>query len=172
MSRWIDPSRWLRGLSAGLVASSLALGGCAGKAEPEATPKQDAPAATADGKPADAAVPAGRDAQHQAFVDAVRNADDPPPDADRPPDETVSKKPVHRILESVREGWDCDPLHQPGGQEDHLHGRRRHERRADAGRPVRATSRPTTSATSSRWRRRGTTTNSSSRRVAARAGSR
>ena len=103
-------SRWLRSLTAGLLAGSVALGGCDKEAEPEAAPVGDAavvatPVVSATEKNA-APVPAARDAQHQAFADAVRNADNPPADAERPPDETVSKKPVHRILESVRGNWD------------------------------------------------------------------
>ncbi len=48
-----------------------------------------------------------RDRLHQSFTEAVRGADDPPPgDAVRPPDETITKKPVHRILDAVRNNWD------------------------------------------------------------------
>ncbi len=103
-------SRWLRGLTIGLLAGSVALGGCGKKAEPKA--EDDKVSAVATTPDADVAakdatpVAAVRDAHHQAFADAVRNADNPPVDAERPPDETVSKKPVHRILESVRSNWD------------------------------------------------------------------
>jgi cyclophilin family peptidyl-prolyl cis-trans isomerase len=102
-----DRSRWLRSLSAGLLAGSVALGGCAEKSAPEAAPKEDAPAAVAGVQKAEPATPSGRDARHQAFADAVRSADNPPPGADRPPDETATGKPVHRILESVRANWDA-----------------------------------------------------------------
>ena len=111
-----DRSRWLRRLVAGLLAGSIALGGCAEKAEPVAEPKEDAPATIADAKKAEPVVPSGRDAQHQAFADVVRSADNPPPDADRPPDETISKKPVHRLLESVRESWDTIRFTSPAGK--------------------------------------------------------
>lgn len=48
-----------------------------------------------------------RDHLHASFTDAVRGADDPPPgDAVRPPDETLTKKKVHRILDTVKSTWD------------------------------------------------------------------
>ena len=115
MSPRTDRSRWLRGLAAGLLAGGLALGGCAEKSDPEAAPKEDAPAAATEAKKAEPA-PAAHDARHQAFADAVRSSDNPPPDADRPPDETVSKKPVHRILESVRGNWDAIRFTTPAGK--------------------------------------------------------
>ena len=103
-------SRWLRRLTTGLLAGSVALGGCGKKVEP----KEDAttapavastPVVTVSAKGGIA--PIVRDAQHQTFADAVRSADNPPADAERPPDETVSKKQVHRILESIRDTWDA-----------------------------------------------------------------
>ena len=111
-----DRSRWLRRLAAGLLAGSIALSGCADNAEPIAEPTEDTPAAVAEAKKAEPPAPAGRDAQHQAFADAVRTSDNPPPDADRPPDETVSKKPVHRLLESVRASWDTIRFTSPTGK--------------------------------------------------------
>jgi cyclophilin family peptidyl-prolyl cis-trans isomerase len=111
MSLRTDRSRWLRGLAAGLLAGSVALSGCGKKAEPkeDSAPSANVPAASKEVTKADPVAPAGpivRDTQHQAFADAVRNSENPPADADRPPDETVSKKPVYRILENVRESWD------------------------------------------------------------------
>jgi cyclophilin family peptidyl-prolyl cis-trans isomerase len=51
--------------------------------------------------------PIKRDRLHQAFADAVRSSEDPPPaDAVRPPDETVTKKPCHRFLDIVKNSWD------------------------------------------------------------------
>ena len=105
MSLRTDGSRWLRGVAAGLLAGSVSLSGCAKKAEPTEESAPTVPAVT-KAEPVAASGPTVRDAQHQAFADAVRNSEDPPADADRPPDETVSKKPVHRILENVRESWD------------------------------------------------------------------
>ena len=113
MSRWTDRGRWLRRMAAGLLAGSVALGGCGKKAEPAVAPKEDSAQtssspATADGKKNELSAPGPvvRDALHQAFADAVRNSENPPEGAEKPPDETVSKKPVHRILESVRQNWD------------------------------------------------------------------
>lgn len=58
-----------------------------------------------------------RDRLHQTFGDAVRGADDPPPeDAVRPPDETISKKRVHRLLDAVRTTWDDIRFTTPAGK--------------------------------------------------------
>lgn len=109
-----------RTLSVALVAAGLA--GCGAKTETK-VPAADEPAAEAKppaGKTI-AATPvsrssAPRDRLHQAFADAVRNADDPPPgDAVRPPDETVSKKPVHKLLDAVKSGWDDIRFTTPAG---------------------------------------------------------
>ncbi|MFO0844345.1 MAG: peptidylprolyl isomerase [Gemmataceae bacterium] len=104
MTRWFP-----RTLAAALVAAGLA--GCGAKTETKAPVTAEAApeAKEADGLPVAAAPrPAGpRDRLHQAFADAVRGADDPPPgDAVRPPDETVSKKPVYKLLDAVKSGWD------------------------------------------------------------------
>lgn len=107
--------RALRYLAAGLVLGSLTALGCGQKTQPEPSAKNvdPAPAASSSGGKTVVATPvssnaaAGRDRLHQPFADAVRSADNPPPaDAVRPPDETVTKKPVHRILEAVRTSWD------------------------------------------------------------------
>jgi cyclophilin family peptidyl-prolyl cis-trans isomerase len=109
-----------RTLSVALVAAGLA--GCGAKTETK-VPAADEPAAEAK-QPAGKTVVATpvsrssalRDRLHQAFADAVRNADDPPPgDAVRPPDETVSKKPVHKILDAVKSGWDDIRFTTPTG---------------------------------------------------------
>jgi cyclophilin family peptidyl-prolyl cis-trans isomerase len=92
----------------------LALPGCGKKTEADLSAKPDVGEATTTGTGISKAVQATpvarsvptRDRMHQAWTDAVRNADDPPPaDAVRPPDETVSKKPVHRILDAVKTSW-------------------------------------------------------------------
>ncbi|MFM7148604.1 MAG: peptidylprolyl isomerase [Gemmataceae bacterium] len=58
-----------------------------------------------------------RDRMHQAFAEAVRGPDDPPPgDAVRPPDMTVSKKPVYRLLERVKATWDEIRFTSPSGK--------------------------------------------------------
>jgi cyclophilin family peptidyl-prolyl cis-trans isomerase len=69
------------------------------------------PARTSSGKPDTPATPAGskvprRDALHQSFTDATRAADNPPADVNRPPDETVTKKPVHKLLADLQARWD------------------------------------------------------------------
>ena len=111
-------------LAAGLLGAALGLLGCGEKPRPDDSPKAEpaaasaketATAVTAAPEPGGAA-PA-RDKMHQAFADAVRSADDPPPaDAARPPDETVSKKPVHRILDAVKGEWDAIRFTSPAGK--------------------------------------------------------
>lgn len=95
-----------------LTALLVAGLGCGGKSDP--APARTEPVVEAGGKAVAAtpvsrggAAPAERDRLHKAFADAVRGADDPPEDAVRPPDETVSKKPVYKFCEQVKERWDA-----------------------------------------------------------------
>lgn len=103
----------LRILSTLLLGGALGVLGCGQKAEPQAPAKAE-PVAVTKPTPIVAKEPpptpvAGQpDRLHQPFNEAVRGADDPPPaDAVRPPDETVTKKPVHRLLEDVKAKWDA-----------------------------------------------------------------
>jgi cyclophilin family peptidyl-prolyl cis-trans isomerase len=115
MTRWFP-----RTLAAALVAAGLA--GCGAKTETKVPAADPAAEVKESPAPTDAAAPASRaaatrDKLHQAFADAVRGADDPPPgDAVRPPDETVSKKPVHRLLDAVKNGWDDIRFTTPDGK--------------------------------------------------------
>jgi cyclophilin family peptidyl-prolyl cis-trans isomerase len=101
--------RPLRHLAAVLLAGGLAVAGCGKKSQPDVPAAAEEKPAPAAGKPV-AATPVARsggqpDRLHRPFADAVRGADNPPADAARPPDETVSKKRVHRVLDSVRNAW-------------------------------------------------------------------
>lgn len=128
MSMWSARGVSLRHLAAGLVLGSVAVLGCGQKPQPASTASGDdsTPAASAPaGKPVAATLASRRggeapvktgDRLHQPFTEAVRGADNPPPaDAVRPPDETVSKKPVHRLLETVRQSWDGIRFTTPAG---------------------------------------------------------
>src|SRR5207247_246904 len=119
------PLRWL---SAALVAS-LGLVGCGQKANPddlEAAKEPHPGSARAAAKPetVPAAPPAQapapkRDALHQSFADATRAADNPPADVNRPPDETVTRKAVHRLLADVQARWDEVRFTTAGGKKVH-----------------------------------------------------
>jgi cyclophilin family peptidyl-prolyl cis-trans isomerase len=115
----------LRSLAAVLVVGGLLVSGCGKKPQPDvssASEENVAKAETASAEKTVVATPVARgavqrDRLHQAFDDAVRSADDPPPgDAIRPPDETVSKKPVHRILDAVKNDWDTIRFTSPQGK--------------------------------------------------------
>src|SRR5262245_63551228 len=111
-------------LAAALLCAGLV--GCGGdKSRPDAStnaePAAESAAAQEGGTQATAQAkadaPPTRDKLHVAFADAVRGADDPPPaDAARPPDETVSKKPVHRLLDGVKAQWDAIRFTSPAGK--------------------------------------------------------
>jgi peptidyl-prolyl cis-trans isomerase B (cyclophilin B) len=115
-----------------LLVGSLGTIGCGQKAAPDtdhsktnspiisAKPESPQAARTIDPEPAAKALPATaavpRDRLHQAFDDATRAADNPPADANRPPDETISKKPVFKILEEVGRSWDSIRFVSPAGK--------------------------------------------------------
>jgi cyclophilin family peptidyl-prolyl cis-trans isomerase len=108
-----------------LIVAGLAAMGCGKQAKPEAAAPQEASSAVAqaagktDSTAAPAAVqatPVKRDRLHQAFADATRAADNPPAEANRPPDETVSKKPVCKILDAVTKNWDSIRFVSPAGK--------------------------------------------------------
>jgi cyclophilin family peptidyl-prolyl cis-trans isomerase len=112
-------------LVAALLGAALGVVGCGEKPRSDASPKAEPDAAAAAKESAGAgpvapeqgATLAARDKLHQAFSDAVRSADDPPPaDASRPPDETVTKKAVHRILDAVKADWDAIRFTSPSGK--------------------------------------------------------
>ena len=73
------------------------------------TAADSTPSPTADTTvPVAATVPpseAPADRLHQTFAQATR-PDDPPADANRPPDELVTKKPVYKIYAEVQRQWD------------------------------------------------------------------
>jgi cyclophilin family peptidyl-prolyl cis-trans isomerase len=106
----------LRHLAVVLLVGGLGTSGCGKNAPPESAPSTDAspeavsvekPAVKASETPAPAELPlVPRDRFHLAFAQATRPAADPPPEANRPPDETVSKKPVCKLLDAVTNNWD------------------------------------------------------------------
>jgi peptidylprolyl isomerase len=61
-------------------------------------------------------VPAAGDPLHQSFRDAVRSGDDPPAECNRPPDRTVTGKPVFKILKQVQTDWDGIRFVSPAGK--------------------------------------------------------
>jgi peptidyl-prolyl cis-trans isomerase B (cyclophilin B) len=115
MTRWT-----LRGAPRYLVALCILAGltGCGKQSPAPADPSSGEdrkPAAravenTKAEKPADPGAVAGnplpRDRQHQTFAEATRDAEDPPANADRPPDQTISKKSVAKLLTAIRQNWD------------------------------------------------------------------
>jgi cyclophilin family peptidyl-prolyl cis-trans isomerase len=125
----VSPARKsLRRLAAALLVAGLAAVGCGQKPSPPAAAAGDGPTASVATAPAPAAKPAAaepagkpappatRDRLHQSFADATRAADNPPADANRPPDETVTKKPVFKILEAVVARWDTIRFVSPAGK--------------------------------------------------------
>jgi peptidyl-prolyl cis-trans isomerase B (cyclophilin B) len=95
-----------------VAAGSLAaLIGCGGKpavpvASPKAEPQSPAvsvPASVSAEQSADATFP--DDALHQPFAKATRGGDDPPALCNRPPDMTVTGKPVGKLYEEVVRLW-------------------------------------------------------------------
>jgi peptidyl-prolyl cis-trans isomerase B (cyclophilin B) len=113
MLRW--SSLWRTGLGAIALTTSLAgLVGCGNKpAVPAvASPKAETAAPvvsvpTAGGSTTEtiAVVPWPEDALHQSFAKATRGGDDPPALCNRPPDTTVTGKPVGKLYEDVVRLW-------------------------------------------------------------------
>ena len=126
-------ARWLglRRLVAVLLVGSLGAVGCGGqKSQPDAGRSEPASPAAATANtdaqptaklsiPGKAAPPLVRDHLHQAFSDATRAADNPPEEANRPPDETVSKKAVFKLLDAVTTNWDTIRFVTPDGKKIH-----------------------------------------------------
>ncbi len=124
----------LRHIAAMLLVGGIAAAGCSKQAPPEAARSREEPAsavqveARANSQPATTttkpetpkpAEPSQRDRLHQSFAAATREADNPPADANRPPDETVSKKPVCKILDAVTKSWDSIRFVSPSGKKIH-----------------------------------------------------
>jgi cyclophilin family peptidyl-prolyl cis-trans isomerase len=134
MISWSARGLALRCLAPVLIAGGLSGSGCGQKSQPDAARSEDSPparqaepaspaSAKADARAEPEATPpvrmpagAQRDRLHQSFAEATRPADNPPPDAVRPPDETVSKKPVFKILDEVARTWDSIRFVSPAGR--------------------------------------------------------
>jgi cyclophilin family peptidyl-prolyl cis-trans isomerase len=53
---------------------------------------------------------------HQSFARATRSAEDPPAECNRPPDLTITNKPVFKIYDQVVNGWDKVRFVDAGGR--------------------------------------------------------
>lgn len=96
-----------------LVVLLAGLAGCGKKsasAEAARPAAEGTPVVSVPGQPeAAAAAPEGpppNDAMHQPFAKATRRGDDPPAECNRPPDATVSGKPVGKLYAEVIRLWD------------------------------------------------------------------
>jgi cyclophilin family peptidyl-prolyl cis-trans isomerase len=132
MVMWSARKLALRHVAAMLLVGGLVAAGCSKPAPPEAgRSRDDSPAAAqaevkTNSQPAASTTaapeaskppqPLKRDRLHQSFAAATREADNPPADANRPPDETVSKKPVCKILDAVTKNWDSIRFVSPAGK--------------------------------------------------------
>jgi cyclophilin family peptidyl-prolyl cis-trans isomerase len=113
----------LRQFAACVLLGTVGLTGCGQKAaEPEAAKQADPPAQVA-AAPAPAAAtaqaplpPPPDDGRHQPFDKATRRADDPPEECNRPPDATVSGKPVFKLYNEVVRLWDTIRYVTPAGK--------------------------------------------------------
>jgi peptidyl-prolyl cis-trans isomerase B (cyclophilin B) len=108
----------------------LALAGCSKQAGPEEAAKKPSDAESApatanagSGQPVAAADtvgqnlgPAPMDAWHQPFALATRSSDNPPEGAERPPDSTVTGKPVFKLLAEVQRLWNDVRFSTPEGK--------------------------------------------------------
>jgi peptidyl-prolyl cis-trans isomerase B (cyclophilin B) len=118
MTRWLHPrTKGLQGLA--LAASLAGFVGCGGgkstppaastgDANPPAVSVPSASAATTEAAVATAPVVASAfpaDAMHLPFAKATRGGDDPPAMCNRPPDMTVTNKPVGKLYEEVVRLW-------------------------------------------------------------------
>ena len=112
MLRWSSLQR--TGVSAIALTTLAGLVGCGSKpAVPAATsPKAETAAPvvslpTAGGPASEAApeIPWPDDALHQSFAKATRGGDDPPALCNRPPDATVTGKPVGKLYDDVVRLW-------------------------------------------------------------------
>jgi peptidyl-prolyl cis-trans isomerase B (cyclophilin B) len=106
--------------------AGLALAGCGkpgGPAPHAQTSGDEPPAARTEPKKPDGEAPAPskpaaapRDRWHQPFADATRAPDNPPADSNRPPDLTVTGKPVYKLLTDVEALWDTIRFTSPAGK--------------------------------------------------------
>ncbi len=118
MNRW---GKWGRILGTAALASGLAMAGCGKKDAPgTAETAKPGPAAQANQGNIGTTVPvtsvSDGDRLHQSFAEATRNADNPPPDEDRPPDVTMTDKPTFKILQEVQKRWDGIRFTTPAGK--------------------------------------------------------
>jgi cyclophilin family peptidyl-prolyl cis-trans isomerase len=91
----------------------LVLTGCSKPADPkEGSPSESENNSKTDGDKSNEA----RDPLHQSFAQAVRDANDPPSDATRPPDVTVTNKPTHKLNAEVVRLWDTIRFTTPDGK--------------------------------------------------------
>jgi peptidyl-prolyl cis-trans isomerase B (cyclophilin B) len=60
--------------------------------------------------------PPPQDGRHQPFAKATRAGDDPPPECNRPPDVTVTGKPVFKLYSEVVRLWDTVRYAAPDGK--------------------------------------------------------
>jgi cyclophilin family peptidyl-prolyl cis-trans isomerase len=121
---WSTRKLALRHLAALLLMGGLSAAGCGKQAKPDAAGSQEAsPTASqaeakSDSIPNRSATkaPVKPDHLHQPFAEATRAADNPPAEANRPPDQTVSKKPVFKLLDTVTKSWDSIRFVSPAGK--------------------------------------------------------
>ena len=114
---------WVRTMALGAMVAGVGIVGCGqkvavneqpGKQEggnKEATPVAKANPSTPStpetpGKKETPDAPAEKDFLHQSFVDATRNADNPPADEKQPPDLTIASKPTFQLLKDLQKSWD------------------------------------------------------------------
>ncbi len=116
MSRVFAWGAWARQLA--VTAAVVAVVGCGGKpAAPQAaqTAAGSAPVVSVPAA-AQADAPPPRDAMHQPFAAATRGGDDPPALCNRPPDATVTGKPVGKLYDEVVRLWDAVRFVNPAGK--------------------------------------------------------
>jgi cyclophilin family peptidyl-prolyl cis-trans isomerase len=124
MARWAKYwGRVVRRLAVAVLVGSLGLTGCGkqpGQPDAGTAGKPEAVAASSPGEGAAgttaADTPPPNDWQHQPFDKATRQADDPPEECNRPPDMTVTNKPVYRLYEEVVRLWNTIRFVSPGGK--------------------------------------------------------
>lgn len=123
MTRWRNFGGAPRWLAAALVVG-LGLAGCSKQSDPAA--KNAEAEAAANGGAGDPAAanktdgdlpPAPMDAWHQPFALATRSGDNPPEGAERPPDTTVTGKPVFKLLNEVQRLWSSVRFSTPDGKQ-------------------------------------------------------
>jgi peptidyl-prolyl cis-trans isomerase B (cyclophilin B) len=130
MALWAKRYRGvLRQLAVAAIVVSLGLVGC-GKKTAEAPQVEETessktgqanggaaahPVSTV-GVPDYSSSPAPDDWQHQPFVKATRRGDDPPAECNRPPDTTISNKPVFKLYSEVVRQWDAIRFVSPAGK--------------------------------------------------------